>query len=296
MSTKKSGSALCSSAAATTSRPITHSPDPGLRPYVLPDPQRGVEEPVEDRAGATLLGGRAVRLPNLPEYLCLPDDHRVQGRGHAVEMAHRLVVREPVGVPVERGAVDAAVLGQKVENPVPRASVPRYDVDLGPVARREQHRLRGDALVEQPAQERSPGARRERHPLAHLDGGRAGAHPRKRDQHRTTPSSVPRSTATPSPLAVRNLSTMPAHSTANDGSIASRILRASVGEAPPVETATCSPPRRKTEGRAKSPSAGLSATFTGMPPSFASRATAAFTSRESVAAKASDEPARSPGL
>jgi hypothetical protein len=89
---------------------------------------------------------------------------------------------------------------------------------------------------------------------------------------------------------------MPAHSAAKDGSMVFRILRASVGEAPPVETATCNPPRRKTAGRAKSPSDGLSATFTGMPPSFASRATAEFTSRESVAAKASAEPARSPGL
>jgi hypothetical protein len=63
-----------------------------------------------------------------------------------------------------------------------------------------------------------------------------------------------------------------------------------------VETATCSRPRLKVEGKAKSPSAGLSATFTGMPLSRASRATAAFTSRRSVAANTKKAPSRSPAL
>ena len=66
----------------------------------------------------------------------------------------------------------------------------------------------------------------------------------------------------------------------------SRILRARVGEAPPVETATCSLPRRRVEGRAKSPSEGRSATLIGTPRSFASRATAALASLEFVAANA----------
>src|ERR671920_1319083 len=204
-----------------------------------------MEEPVEDRTRAKLLGRRPVRLAHLPQDLALPHHHRVERTRYPVQMPHRLGDR---------------------------------------------------ALFLEMPQKRAGRARREGHPLPHFYGCRAVAHPRNRDKHSSTTSSSSSSALRPSRRALPNSSTTPAHSEPNVLSSSYLILRASVGEAPPVETATCNWPRLKTEGRAKSPSKGTSATFTGMPLPRASRVTAALTPRRFVAANTRKAPSRSPSL
>jgi hypothetical protein len=64
------------------------------------------------------------------------------------------------------------------------------------------------------------------------------AHPRNRDKHRLTSSSTSWPGAPPLRRAVSNSRTTPAHSGPKASSNSFLILRASVGDAPPVETAT----------------------------------------------------------
>ena len=90
---------------------------PRLGADLLADPERGVEEPVEDLARAVLLGCRPVRLADLAEDLTLPDDHGVERRGDPVEVPHGLSVRQPVRVLLERRPLDAPVFGEQVEHP-----------------------------------------------------------------------------------------------------------------------------------------------------------------------------------
>src|SRR5215203_4808264 len=241
-----------------------------------------------------LFGGRPVRLADLAEDLTLSNDHGVQRRGDPVQMPHGLGVCQPVRVLLERRPLDTPIFGEQVEQPPSRAIVLDDGVDLCPVARREQHGFEDDAFVLEAPEEAPASARRECDTLAHLDRRRAVAHPRNRDKHRPTSSS--RSWPGPLPLrrAVSNSSTTPAHSNPKASSSSFLIRRARVGDAPPVETATWSPPLRSVDGTAKSPSAGRSATLMGTPRSFASCAIAALTSRESVAANASFAPSRSP--
>src|SRR5215210_1398434 len=209
-------------------------------------------------------------------------------------MPHGLSIGEPVGILLQRRPLDVPVFGEQVEHPPPRALVLDDSVDLGPVAGREQHCFGDEALVLEAPEEPPARARRKCQAFAHLDRRRAVAHPRNRDKHRLTSSSRFSPGAPPLRRAVSNSSTTPAHSGPKASSSSLLIRRASVGDAPPVETATWRLPLRNVDGTAKSPSEGRSATFMGTPRSFASRATAALTSREPVAVNARFAPARSP--
>src|SRR5919107_1063036 len=231
-----------------------------------------MEEPVEDRTRAKLLGRRPVQMP------------------------HGLVVRQPVRVPRQTVFPDPFLDGQNLKEHLLRTLILDHRAELRPVASGEEDRLSDRALFLETPQKRAGRARREGHPLPHFYGCRAVAHPRNRDKHPSTTSSSSSSALRPSRRALPNSSTTPAHSEPNALSSSHLILRASVGEAPPVETATCNWPRLKTEGRAKSPSEGTSATFTGMPLPRASRATAALTPRRPVAANTRKAPSRSLSL
>src|SRR5215212_9711757 len=241
-----------------------------------------------------LLGRRPVRLADLSEDLTLPDDHRVKRRGYPVQMPHGLGVCQPVRVLLERRPLDAPVFGEQIEHMSPSALVLDDGVDLCPVTGREQHGLGDDALVLEAPEEAPASARRESDTLANLDRRRAMAHTRNRDKHRLTSSSRFLPGALPLRRAVSNSSTTPAHSGPKASSSSPLIRRASVGDAPPVETATWRLPLRSVDGTAKSPSEGRSATLMGTPRSFASAATAALTSREPVAVNARFAPSRSP--
>src|SRR5215204_5595914 len=209
-------------------------------------------------------------------------------------MPHGLGVCQPVRVLLERRPLDTPVFGEQVEHPRPRALLLDDGVDLGPVAGREQHGFGDDALVLEAPEEAPPRARRESDALAHLDRRRAVAAARKRDKHRLTSFSRTSPGALPPRRAVSNPSTTPAHSGPKASSSSPLIRRASVGDAPPVETATWRLPLRNVDGTAKSPSEGRSATLIGTPRSFASFATAALTSREPVAVNARFAALRSP--
>src|SRR5215207_4345593 len=188
-----------------------------------------------------------------------------------------------------------ALLGrQRAAQPLFGILVFDHRVELRSIAGRKEDRLGDRPILLETSQERAGRARREGALLPYLDRRRVVAHPRNRDKHSSTTSSSSSSALRPSRRTLLNSSTMPAHSKEKRSSSSRRILCARVGDAPPVETATCSCPRLRVEGKAKSPSVGLSATFTGMPLSHASRATAAFTSRRSVAANARKAPSRSP--
>src|SRR5215210_5708121 len=241
-----------------------------------------------------LLGRRPVSFADLPEDLTLPDDHRVKRGGDPVQVPYGLCIGEPVRILLQRRTLDVPVIREQVEHPPPRAFVLDDGVDFGPVAGREQHGFGDDALVLEAPEEAPARARRERDALAHLHRRRAMAHPRNRDKHRLTSSSRSSPGSPPLRRAVSNSSTRSAHSGPKPSSSSLLIRRASVGDAPPVETATCSPPLRNVDGTAKFPSAGRSATLMGIPRSFASLATAALTSRESVAVNANFAPSRSP--
>src|SRR5215204_7102905 len=253
-----------------------------------------MEEPVEDRTRAKLLGRRPVRLAHLPQDLALPHHHRVERTRYPVQMPHGLVVRQPVRVPRQTVFPDPFLDGQSLKEHLLHTLILDHRAELRAVASGEEDRLSDRALFLETPQKRAGRARREGHPLPHFYGCRAVAHPRNRDKHSSTTSSSSSSALRPSRRALPNSSTMPAHSKEKASSSSRRILCARVGDAPPVETATCSCPRLKVEGKAKSPSEGSSATFTGMLLSTASRATAAFTSRRSVAANARNAPSRSP--
>src|SRR5215211_3738681 len=241
-----------------------------------------------------LFGGRPVRLADLAEDLTLPNDHGVQRRGYPVQMPHGLGVCQPVRVLLERRPLDTPIFGEQVEQPPSRALVLDDGVDLCPVARREQNGFGDDALVLEAPEEAPARTRRESDALAHLDRRRAVAHPRNRDKHRLTSSSRLAPGLPPPRRAVSNSSTTPAHSGPKASSSSPLMRRASVGDAPPVETATWSPPLCSVEGTAKSPSEGRSATLIGTPRSFASPATAALIPRELVAVNARYAPSRSP--
>src|SRR5919107_852603 len=229
-------------------------PDPGLRAHLLADPERGVEQAVEHHAGALLLCRGPVRLADLAEDLTLPHDHRVEGRGYPVEVADGVRVGQPVRVLIERGPIHPAVLREELQDPRARALVLDDGVDLGPVAGREQDGLLGNTLLPEPPQEAPPGAGREGQALAHLHRRRPVAHPRNRDKHLFTSPSSSSAGGEPSTRAACSSSTMPAHSGPKRPSSSPLIPRASVGEAPPVETAICNLPLRTSEGTAKSPS------------------------------------------
>ena len=144
--------------------------DAGLGAGPLADLDGLAEGAGQELADRALALGDLPRLADLAEDLALADDHRVESGGHAEEVRDRsvLVVRvEQVG---ELVGVHARLVGEEVADVVD-AGVEhrRAGVDLGAVARREQHRL-GQVLAERERVQRlGETRRRNRHPLEQLD-------------------------------------------------------------------------------------------------------------------------------
>jgi hypothetical protein len=108
----------------------------------LANRERLLEQAVEDHADGSGLAGVLVGVLDLPEDLRLADDQRVQARGDAEEVAHRV----GPGVQVQvRGqfALGHLVVGGDESPHRRRALLAAFDDrrDLNAVAGREDHRL-----------------------------------------------------------------------------------------------------------------------------------------------------------
>ena len=113
-------------------------------------------------------------LADLAEDLALADDHRVEPGGDAEQVRHRRVVVVRVQLLAEHLGIDAGLLGEEVADVVDAVVEPGGPgVDLGAVARREQHDL-GQVLPTLEVVERlgQPVAGHG-HPLEQIDRSRA---------------------------------------------------------------------------------------------------------------------------
>ena len=125
-----------------------------------------------------------VLLLQLAEDLRLADHHRVEARGDAEQMAHRVAVAvrcraasaQVVGSP--RSCVSARNAGSA---PAIASGVAPAGHDLDAVAGREDDALLDTRPAHQVAQRGLEASVRERHPLAHLDRRRAVAQPDEDD-------------------------------------------------------------------------------------------------------------------
>ena len=83
------------------------------------------------------------RLLDLPEDLRLADDDRIEPGGHPEQMASGLVVLAGEQVRHEHIVRDLVVIGEKADDVLAGPfRIGARDVDLGPVAGRQHHRLR----------------------------------------------------------------------------------------------------------------------------------------------------------
>jgi hypothetical protein len=121
---------------------------------------------VQNRAQRTggLRGAR--RILHLPEDLRLAQHHRVQARGDAEGMAHGLFARQRVEVALQLVALHAVVLRQPVGD-LFRGPL-RREVELGPVARRQDRRFGGEPALDLGERLAQP-LDMEHHALAHRE-------------------------------------------------------------------------------------------------------------------------------
>ena len=162
-----------------------------LAPHPPSDEQRGLEQPIQHRTRRRPAG--LPRVAHLTVDLRLADDHRIETRHDAEEMLHRLAVASYVAVAARLGAKALAV---QLPHGRCRLVLAFDEIQLGAVARREQHRLTRSDLAAHALQERAHLARRIGEPLANLERCPVMAH--ADDDHRhgaTRSSSVPCSTA-----------------------------------------------------------------------------------------------------
>ena len=76
---------------------------------------------MEDQAGGARLGRLRIGVFELAEDLRLADDHRIETRADAKQMAHGGARLMPVKRGGERGGIDAAIARQKARSPGPGA-------------------------------------------------------------------------------------------------------------------------------------------------------------------------------
>ena len=144
--------------------------DPGLRAGALAGPERGAEDPVEDRAGRALDQGELVGALDLALDLGLADDHRVESGGDPEEVLGGLGAAQRVEVADEVGRLR---LGLAREQPERRRlgadRVGGVDVDLGPVAGRDRGRLGDLVALDELVEDADGAALGEREALAELE-------------------------------------------------------------------------------------------------------------------------------
>src|SRR5215208_4702540 len=100
-----------------------------------------MEEPVEDRTRAKLLGRRPVRLAHLPQDLALPHHHRVERTRYPVQVPHGLVGWQPARVPRQTVCTDLFLDVQILKEHLLRTLSLDHRAELRPVARGEKDRL-----------------------------------------------------------------------------------------------------------------------------------------------------------
>ncbi len=147
--------------------------DPGLRAHALAGLQRGAEQAVRHRPGRA--GGERglVGALDLALDLALADDHRVEARGHAVELARRVAVARGVD---DRGQLGRADLGA-ARQPAQQLGLGLHrvaadEVDLGAVAGRDRDGLVDLVAGDEVLQEALGPPLGERQALAQRDGRR----------------------------------------------------------------------------------------------------------------------------
>ena len=118
--------------------------DSGLVPGPAPGGEGTAEEPVEDRAGDALDQRQFMSPLDLTLDLGLADDHRVEPGGYPEEVERRVVAAQRVEVAGKFGRADSALAGKGREDAgLGDHRVVGEDIDLGPVAGRDDRRFRG---------------------------------------------------------------------------------------------------------------------------------------------------------
>src|SRR3989454_64222 len=144
------------------------------------DEQGRLEQPMQH--GARLSLGRLPCVSHLPLDLRFPEDHGIEPRRDAIQMAHRIAIA--LGVAVRAGvATTAQPLRQERPHDLRHGVVPLGEVEFRAIAGGEQHaaaRARRQHPRERPRH--FPGLVRE--PLAHLERRGAMIHAQNGDAHR----------------------------------------------------------------------------------------------------------------
>jgi hypothetical protein len=129
-------------------------------------------------------GGRLERLFHLSQDLRLADHQRIQSRGHAKEMARRRHVGVGEQVRQKGVARELVVVAEERDDFLSRAlGVGAGDVDLGPVARRQDDGFRGGRLRDQRLDGRAQVAAREVELLPEVDRRRPVTHAKEEQMH-----------------------------------------------------------------------------------------------------------------
>ena len=296
------------------------APDAGLGARALADLNRVAERAREQLPGGALGLGRLPRLAHLAEDLALADDHRVETGRDAEQMRDRGVVVVRVQTLREVVGVEARLLGEEVAHVVDAVvEARRARVDLGAVARGEQHQL-GEVLsgCERRAapsgrpegatvmrSSRSTAAVRWFSPTTTRDtpaeapslrpSGRRGSDRACRNRGHVANSAplLERPAARSCSRASESRSSRTAHSGPISDCTWSLRYVASAGLRPPVPIATTRSPWRTTDMSVNEQLAGSSAALTQIRRASPAAKTSAFTAGSSVAAVASHAPSRS---
>ncbi len=140
--------------------------DVGVASHVLRHRERALEKAVEDQAQSARRFGAAHRLLHLAENLRLAEHHRIEPAGDAKGVRDRAILRQRVDIRMER------LGGHPVEALQPaldRRGFGGAEIDLGPVAGRQNRRFLDARLRDQVAQRDTQRVRLECNLLAHLD-------------------------------------------------------------------------------------------------------------------------------
>jgi hypothetical protein len=156
----------------------------GLAVNALAHGERGVKEPVRDRAGKVQVARGRVRRFHLSENLRLADHQRIEPRGHAEQVPCRVDAAMRIEMPGQHGRVDAVVVAEEARDGVRGGVGFGNGVDLGAVARREHDGLLADAVRGERLEGGLQATPREVDRLTQLDGGRAVADANCEKAHR----------------------------------------------------------------------------------------------------------------
>src|ERR1700733_422826 len=135
----------------------------------------------EMRLHRTNGASRSIRLFHLSKNLRLSDDHRVEARGDAEEMLHRICLAILVGVWPQRRRIDAEITTQKAEQIGAARLMAGKQFD--PITGGENHRLMHPGKFEQSACGIAQPVRRNGQLLSQLHGSRFMIHTCQQNLH-----------------------------------------------------------------------------------------------------------------